>query len=312
MPLAVVFPGQGAATPGAGRAWRDDPAWHVVADAEATTGHDLTSLLLDADAAILGETWAGQLSVLLLSLMAWEAIADDAQAAKVGVFAGHSLGQITAAFASGLVDFEAGMKLAVTRADASRAAARRDPGRMAAVLGAKLDVVEELCAPIGDVWIAIDNAPGQIVIAGRPQALDEAIDGVERTGAGRARPLGVGHAFHTPLLDAAARAWHPSLDATPFHAPRHPIVTNHDALAHDDADDWPDHFARQLTARVRWRESQHRLEACGATRIVEVGPGRVLTGLAKRTIPGLERHHVSTPQDATRFAHALDAPVAVR
>lgn len=312
MSLAVVFPGQGSVSPGAGRPWCEHPAWHIVTDAEAVTGCDLAHLLLDADAETLGETWAGQLSVLLLSLMAWEAIAEVVAAREVTAMAGHSLGQITALFADGIVDFDGGMRLALSRAEVSRTAAQHDPGRMAAVLGADLEQVEAICDSFADVWIAIDNAPGQIVIAGRPAALDDAIHAITGAGAGRPKLLMVGHAFHTPLLTGAAEQWRAALAATTFTRPDHPIVTNHDAHPHTDAQGWPDRLTSQLTGRVRWRESQLTLADLGATDFVEVGPGRVLGGLAKRTIPQLTRHHVSTPEEAESFAAMTTTKAATR
>lgn len=312
MTLAVVFPGQGSASPGAGLEWRDHPSWHVVTDGEAATGCDLAHLLLDADAETLGETWAGQLSVLLLSLMAWEAIADDVASQPITAMAGHSLGQITALFADGIVDSAGGMRLALSRAEASRTAAQQDPGRMAAVLGADLEQVEAICDSFPDVWIAIDNAPGQLVIAGRPAALDDAIGAITDAGAGRPRPLNVGHAFHTPLLVGAAEQWRTALDTTTFTRPDHPIVTNHDAHPHTDAQGWPDRLTSQLTGRVRWRESQLTLAELGASELVEVGPGRVLDGLAKRTIPQVTRHHVGTPDEANAFAAMITMKAGVR
>ena len=133
MPFAIVFPGQGAALPGMGRARADHPAWHVVADAEATLDRPLAHLLLDATAAELAPTDAGQLSVLLTSLMAWEATTEVVPADEIVAFAGHSLGQVTALFAAGVVAPADGYRLAAARADASQESAWRNHGRMCAL-----------------------------------------------------------------------------------------------------------------------------------------------------------------------------------
>lgn len=304
MPYAVIFPGQGAATPAAGRPWLDHPAWQVVADAEAATGRDLGRLLLEADEDELSSTGASQLAVLLTSLVAWRAVVGAVDRAPVA-FAGHSLGQITALIAAGAVDPADGYRLAVRRADLSQLSADAQPGRMAALVGTDLDVAASVCARGGDVWIANDNAPGQVVIAGTPEGLDAAAERARAAGVRRVMPLDVGHAFHTPLLAEAADDLGRTLAGTSFHAPSAPVVANTDAAPHTGTDGWPDRLARHLVEPVRWRESQLALFGLGATTFVEVGPGRVLAGLAKRTVPDVAVVNVSTPDDLAPLAEAL-------
>jgi [acyl-carrier-protein] S-malonyltransferase len=311
VPYAVIFPGQGAATPAAGRPWLDHPAWQVVADAEAATGRDLGRLLLEADADELATTRASQLAVLLTSLLAWDALSAQVDTAPVA-FAGHSLGQITALIAAGAVEPADGYRLAVRRADLSQLSADAQPGRMAALVGTDLDVAASVCARGGDVWIANDNAPGQVVIAGTPEGLDAAAERARAAGVRRVMPLDVGHAFHTPLLAEAADDLGRTLAGTSFHAPRAPIVANTDAAPHTGADGWPDRLARHLVEPVRWRESQLALFGLGATTFVEVGPGRVLAGLAKRTVPDVAVVNVSAPADLAPLAEALAPTGATR
>ncbi len=296
MPYAVIFPGQGAATPGAGQAWTDHAAWAVVAEAERVLDRPLARLLLEADAAELSTTRASQLAVLLGSLVAWEALRAEVGEPPVA-FAGHSLGQITALIAAGAVDRADGFRLAARRAGVSQDSADARPGRMAALVGTDLEVAAKICAGGPDVWVANDNAPGQVVIAGTPEGLDAAATRARDLGARRPIPLDVGHAFHTPLLADAAEALSPLLVATAFREPLAPVVANTDALGHTDPGCWPDQLRRHLVEPVRWRESQRTLAASGATTFVEVGPGKVLAGMAKRTVPEITVHNVATPAD---------------
>jgi [acyl-carrier-protein] S-malonyltransferase len=173
--VAVVFPGQGTQSPGMGAPWKGQPAWAVVERAESALGEPVAPLLLDADADDLARTRNSQLSVLLTSLMAWDALAPVLAAAadvEVVAFAGHSLGQVTALVASGTIGFDDGIRFAASRADLTQAAADAHPGRMAALLGATEDQALDACAAAPDgCWLANDNAPGQIVIAGTPEGL---------------------------------------------------------------------------------------------------------------------------------------------
>jgi [acyl-carrier-protein] S-malonyltransferase len=300
VPYAVIFPGQGAAAPGVGHAWIDDQAWEVVGQAEAVLDRPVARLLLEADAAELAATGASQLAVLLASLVAWDALAPRLDEAPVA-FAGHSLGQITALLAAGAVDRSDGFRLAARRADLSQASADARPGRMAALVGAELDVAARVCEGGGDVWIANDNAPGQVVIAGTPEGLAAAAERARQLGVRRVMALDVGHAFHTPLLADAAAGLEPFLEGIAFREGTAPIVANTDALGHTDPGGWPGQLTRHLVEPVRWRESQRTLAASGATSFIEVGPGRVLAGLAKRTVPDVTVLNVTTPDDLSNL-----------
>lgn len=306
MPVAAIFPGQGAAEPGLGRPWADQPAWRVVDDAERLLDRPLARLLLDADADELGTTRASQLAVLLHSLVVWDALASQLPGAPVA-FAGHSLGQITALLASGAVERGDGLRLAAERADRSQASADAEPGRMAALIGATVEQAEAACAGAADAWLANDNAPGQVVIAGTPDGVAAAGDRAREAGVRRVVGLDVGHAFHTPLLADAADGLRPALEAITFSAPMAPIVTNTDARPHGDANGWPDLLTRHLVEPVRWRESQLALASLGATTFIEVGPGKVLAGLAKRTVPDVTVVGAEVPDDLPAVIDACRA-----
>jgi [acyl-carrier-protein] S-malonyltransferase len=311
VPYTVIFPGQGAAAPGVGRAWVDDQAWEVVGQAEAVLDRPVARLLLEADAAELAATGASQLAVLLASLVAWDALAPRLDEAPVA-FAGHSLGQVTALLAAGAVDRSDGFRLAAERADLSQASADARPGGMAALVGAELEVAARVCEGGSDVWIANDNAPGQVVIAGTPEGLAAAGERARQLGVRRVMALDVGHAFHTPLLSDAAAGLRPVLEGIAFREGTAPIVANTDALGHTDPNCWTDQLTRHLVEPVRWRESQRTLAASGATTFIEVGPGRVLAGLAKRTVPDVTVLNVTTPDDLSNLLAANTLAGATR
>ena len=186
-----------------------------------------------------------------------------------------------------------------------QAAADARPGTMAAVLGATAEAVADACTGTGaEVWLANDNAPGQAVVAGDPTAIEAAGEAVRAAGAKKVVALPVGGAFHTPFMAPAAERLRSALAAASWQAGTLPVVANVDATLHRPGEaDWSDLLARQLTAPVRWREGLEALAAAGATVLVELGPGGVLTGLAKRTVPDVARASVSTPDD-------LDAALA--
>ena len=299
--LAIVFPGQGAALAGAGAPWVDHRAWSVVEEAESATGRPLARLLLEADADELATTRSSQLAVLLTSLVVWEAVRADLPAPVA--FAGHSLGQITALIASGAIGRADGFRLAAARADASQDSADARPGRMAAFIGTDVATAAAACEGVAEAWLANDNAPGQIVVAGSASGLEAATARAKGLGVRRVAPLSVGHAFHTPMLADAAEALRPLLDSLTFTEPAAAVIANTDAAPHTDPSEWAEQLARHLVEPVRWRESQLCLaSSMGATAVVEIGPGNVLAGLARRTIPDVPIRSVATPDEAAALA----------
>ena len=296
MGIAVIFPGQGTQSEGMGAPWRDHPAWGVVDRAEAALGEPLSSLILDAPTEQLARTREAQLAVLLTSLVAWEAVRERIEAPIA--FAGHSLGQVTALIASGALPLEEGVQFAARRAELTQAAADTHPGRMAALLGASLEQAEEACraAPDG-CWIANDNAPGQVVIAGTPDGVEEGSAKAKELGVKRATPLNVGGAFHTPLMRDAAEGLATELPAVPLSPPDAPVVSNGDAQPYEDADGWRSRLAVHVTDPVRWRASMETIAGRGTTRCLEVGHGSMLATLSKRIVPDLPVQGVATPED---------------
>jgi [acyl-carrier-protein] S-malonyltransferase len=297
--VAVMFPGQGSQAAGMGLAWRDHPAWSVVTRAEEALGESLAPLLLDEGAGALHRTRDVQLAVLLTSLVAWEA-ARDTLAAPVA-FAGHSFGQVTALIAAGALSLEDGVRLAARRAELTQSAADRREGRMAALMGADGEQVAEVCAAApGECWLANDNAPGQIVIAGTVSGMERAAKAASEAGVRRIIPLNVGGAFHTPLMQEAADGLATVLADVEFAAPSAPVVSNADAVPYTDGDGWRTRLAEHLVSPVRWRPSMTTLVSeLSANHLVEVGHGSTLAGLAKRCVPGTPVSTIGSPADVS-------------
>ena len=296
MGVAVVFPGQGTQETGMGLLWRDDPAWSVVDRAEAALGEPLAHLITDAPADVLARTRNAQLAVLLTSLVAWEALQPLTEAPVA--FAGHSLGQVTALIAAGSLPFDAGVRFAARRAELTQTAADAHPGRMAALLGATLEQAEGACAAAPDAcWVANDNAPGQVVVAGTAEGLEATSARAKELGVKRVTPLNVGGAFHTPLMHDASVGLTADLSTVTFAAPSAPVVSNDDAVAYDDGEGWRVRLAEHVSVPVRWRSTMDTLVGAGAGTFLEVGHGSMLAALAKRGAPDVVVQNISSPED---------------
>ena len=295
MGTAVVFPGQGTQSPGMAASWRRHPAWAVVEEASDSLGEDLGHLITDAPADALARTREAQLAVLLTSLVVW-ATSEPLPEPPVA-FAGHSLGQVTALIAAGVLGVGDGVQFAARRAELTQAAADAHPGRMAALLGATPEQAEEACRATGACWVANDNAPGQVVIAGSPDGLAAASARAQELGVRRVTPLSVGGAFHTPLMNDATRDLAAVVAGMTFSDPFAPIVSNHDARAYDDGDGWRERLPTHVSVPVRWRATMETLVGLGATTFLEVGHGSMLAALAKRGAPGVHVVGVATPDD---------------
>ena len=302
--LAFTFPGQGSQRPGMGRAWLDHASWALVDEASDIVGRELRHLLIDADADELAQTDNAQLATFVTSLMALDALrrAGVAPAAC----AGHSLGEYTALTAAGSLSVTDGLRLVLARGQAMQEAAAAGPGTMAAVLGLDDDAVEAACRRTGgDVWVANHNAPGQVVISGRAEAVADAGRAAMDLGARRVVPIPVSGAFHTPLMAPAGESLAEALRATSLRAPRVTVVANVDACPHQEPEEWSDLLLRQLCSPVRWRHTVQRLFDDGATTLVEVGPGGVLSGLARRILRKAGTASVATPQEVDALATSL-------
>jgi [acyl-carrier-protein] S-malonyltransferase len=301
MAQAVVFPGQGTQQPGMGQPWVDHPSWAVVERAEKASGERLAHLLLDASAEELASTREAQLSVLTTSLVVWDALRDELTEPPIAL-AGHSLGQITALIAAGVLELDDGVRLAARRAELTQEAANRRPGQMAALLGATPEQAQALCDAVATTvpdscWIANDNTVGQIAVAGTPEGIAAAHERAKDLGIKRVMALNVGGAFHTPLMQEAAEGLAEELSVVVLHDAPTPVVSNEDARPYTDAEGWRTRLVTHLVRPVRWRSVMATLAGAGATTFLEVGHGSMIAGLAKRGVPDVVVRNVATPAD---------------
>ena len=294
MSAAIMFPGQGSHRPEIGVPWRHHPAWSFVAEAEEILGEPIEPLLLaDAD---VSSTRSSQLATFVFGLVVWDALQPTLPEEPVA-FAGHSLGQITALVAAGVLDRHQGVKFVATRGTATEQAAAARPGRMAALLGASDELVAAACSAVpGECWPANHNAPGQVVIAGTPAGIAVATEQARELGIRKVIPLPVGGAFHTPLMDQAVDHLRPVVAALEFGQPTAPVVANEDARPVTDPEEWRHRLLDHLVVPVQWARSVEALRQLGATELVEPGAD-TLTGLAKRIDRDLPARSILTPDD---------------
>ncbi|MEY3655693.1 MAG: malonyl CoA-acyl carrier protein transacylase [Actinomycetota bacterium] len=304
--LAFTFPGQGSQRPGMGRPWVGHDSWELVDEASEVAGRDVGALLLDADAEELKDTRNAQLTTFVSSLMVLDAV--ERLGIEPSFCAGHSLGEYTALTATGALSFEDGVRLVVERADAMHEAGTASPGTMAAVLGLDDDLVEVACRRAdAEVWVANFNAPGQVVIAGSPAGVASAGEHAKELGAKKIMPLQVSGAFHTPFMTAARDRLR---NAIALAAPRDvevAVVSNVDAIAHSSGEEWSSLLSAQLSSPVRWKHCLLTMSELGVTGFVELGPGGVLTGMAKRTVENARTISVSTPDELDKLIEWVNA-----
>src|SRR3954470_4395723 len=304
--LAFTFPGQGSQRPGMGRPWLGQESWELVEEASEIAERDVARLLLDADADELRDTRHAQLTTFVSSLMVLDAA--ERLGLEPSFCAGHSLGEYTALTATGALGFDEGVRLVCERADAMHQAGVENPGTMAAVLGLDDDQVEVACRRAdSDVWVANFNAPGQVVIAGSPEGVAAAGAVAKELGAKKVMPLPVSGAFHTPFMTPARDRLRKAIAEADPRDTDIPVVSNVDALPHARGDEWSSLLSAQLTSPVRWKHCLLKLEDLGVTDYIELGPGGVLTGMAKRTVDAARTLSVSTPDELNKLLDFIDS-----
>lgn len=279
---AIVFPGQGSQRPGMIERLPDLPDLPRLLDAaEALSGLPLREIASGPDEAALADTRASQ-PLLYLTDWAWGVTLLD-RGVEPAALAGHSLGELAAIAVAGCVSVEAGLELVVLRSRLMADAAAATQGAMAAVLGLDRDSVASAIEGIPGVWVANDNAPGQVVISGVRDAVEgAAFRALTEVGARKIVPLAVSGAFHSPLMQPAADTFAEILGRTPFRDAAYPIVQNTSAEAARDGGLIRERLASQIASPVRWTETMLALTQMGIDLLVEAGPGSVLTGLARR------------------------------
>lgn len=280
MKHAYVFPGQGAQAVGMGKDLYDNvpEAKALFEQANEILGFRITDIMFAGTDEELKQTKVTQPAVFLHSVIMAKALGVKPDAA-----AGHSLGEFSALVVAGALSFEDGLKLVSKRAMAMQAACEAQPGTMAAILGLEDKVVEEICASVDGVVVPANyNCPGQLVISGTNEAIDEACAKLTAAGAKRALKLNVGGAFHSPLMEPARVELEAAIAAAPFAKPVCPVYQNVDAKPHTDPAEIRANLIAQLTSPVRWTQIVQNMLADGATSFTELGPGSVLQGLIKK------------------------------
>ncbi|MBP5171717.1 MAG: ACP S-malonyltransferase [Bacteroidales bacterium] len=277
---AYVFPGQGAQFTGMGKDLYDSSAEAkaLFEKANQILGFSITDLMFAGTAEDLRQTKVTQPAVFLHSVISAKTLGKEFMP---DMTAGHSLGEFSALTAAGALTFEDGLTLVSKRAMAMQKACELNPSTMAAVLGLKDEVVEEICASISDeiVVAANYNCPGQIVISGTKAGIEAAGEKMKAAGAKRVLPLSVGGAFHSPLMEPARVELAAAIEATTVSKPICPVFQNVDAQPYTDPAKIKANLVAQLTSPVRWTQTVKNMMAAGAEEFVELGPGTVLTGL---------------------------------
>jgi [acyl-carrier-protein] S-malonyltransferase len=279
---AYVFPGQGAQFVGMGKDLYDNSplANEMFEKANGILGFRITDIMFEGTDEELKQTKVTQPAIFLHSVILAKVLGDDF---KPEMVAGHSLGELSALVANGVLNFEDGLKLVSQRAIAMQKACELEPSTMAAILGLDDNIVEKACADIDGVVVAANyNCPGQLVISGAVAAIDAACEVLTEAGARRAIKLPVGGAFHSPLMEPAREELANAIAATEFNTPTCPVYQNVTATAVLNPAEIKENLMAQLTAPVKWTQTMQQMIADGCESVTEVGPGKVLQGLFKK------------------------------
>ncbi|MCI5817857.1 MAG: ACP S-malonyltransferase [Prevotella sp.] len=293
---AFVFPGQGAQFTGMGKDLYDNYplAKELFEKANDILGFRITDIMFNGTDEELKQTKVTQPAVFLHSVISALCLGDDF---KPEMVAGHSLGEFSALVSAGAISFEDGLKLVYARAMAMQKACEAAPSTMAAIIGLPDEKVEEICAEVnkeGHVCVPANfNCPGQLVISGNIEAINEACEKLKAAGAKRALPLKVGGAFHSPLMQPAKDELQVAIENTQFSTPRCPVYQNVDGKPYTEPADIKANLIAQLTSAVKWTSCVLNMVADGADDFTECGPGKVLQGMIPRIAKNVTAHGIA-------------------
>ncbi len=281
--VAYVFPGQGAQFVGMGKDLYDKSpkAKEMFQKANSILKFRITDLMFDGTEEDLKQTNVTQPAIFLHSVILAKTLGDDFRPDMV---AGHSLGEFSALVANQTLTFEDGLRLVAKRADAMQKACELNPSTMAAIIGLEDETVEAVCESIDDIVVPANyNSPGQVVISGTVAGVEKAIEKLNEAGAKRAILLKVGGAFHSPLMEPARVELAKAINATKFAKGICPVYQNVTGQSVTDPEIIKTNLISQLTSPVRWTQIMQNMIANGLDKVIEVGPGKVLQGLFKKT-----------------------------
>ena len=291
---AYIFPGQGAQYSGMGLDLYNDSslAKDLFEMANAILGFDITEIMFSGSPEDLKQTKVTQPAIFLHSVILAKTLGSNF---KPDMVAGHSLGEFSALVANNTLSFEDGLKLVSARAQAMQKACDNNPGTMAAVIALENSVVENICEETEGVVVAANyNCPGQLVISGEIKAIDLACEKLKEQGARKALVLPVGGAFHSPLMEEAKQELENAINNTTFNKPICPIYQNVTSFAVSDQMKIKENLIAQLTSPVKWTQSIQKMAVDGATNFIELGPGKVLQGLARKINGNVEASSLSS------------------
>jgi [acyl-carrier-protein] S-malonyltransferase len=317
MSLAFVFPGQGSQAHGMGRDLAEafPIARETFQEVDDALGQKLSKLMFEGSLTELTLTANAQPALMAVSVALCRVLAKEGGfdlSRQVALVAGHSLGEYSALTAAGAFDLGTAARLLRLRGDSMQKAVPPGDGAMAALLGAEAEQAAAICAASEQgeegrevVQVANDNGGGQVVISGAKAAVERAIEAAKAAGVKRAMLLPVSAPFHCAMMAPAADAMREALEKATMAHPSVPVVANVTAAPVSDPDMIRDLLVKQVTGTVRWRECIAAMVASGCTRFVEVGAGKVLTGLMKRNAPEATASAINAPADVEAFLKSL-------
>ncbi len=302
--IAIIFPGQASQYVGMAKDLYDhDPDVRRLYDIASTEiGDDIAKISFEGPAEKLKETRFTQPAILLHSLAVLTILKDNLP--KASLTAGHSLGEYGSMALAGVLSFEDSIRAVVKRSALMEKSCRDNPGTMAAIIGLDENKITEICKQASEKGIVVPanfNSSNQIVISGSISGVDEACRICKESGAKRVMPLQVGGAFHSPLMQSASKELKTYLEKLAFKPPDFDIVPNVTGKAENDPAKLRFYLEEQVTAPVRWYQTMRHFNDQGVDMLIEIGPGKVLTGMAKRELENARMVNIDTMQDIQNF-----------